>query len=333
MTDVLVTGATSMLGRAVATALIERGDAVTVTQRHAAGLPCRQVLGDIADEDTVRRATAGQQAIVHLAAKVDVNGRWPEFERVNVRGTQLLLRAATARGAARFVHISSPAVAHRGAPVVGAAAEPARPGDARGHYARSKARAEQLVLAETGSVAVLALRPHLVWGPGDTQLVARIVARARAHRLALVGTGAALIDSTYVTNAVDAIVAGLDRCEVLSGQALVVTNGEPRPLSEIVARVCRAAGVTATTPRIPYRVAAAAGIVVDGLWAATRPASGRVEPPLTRFLVEQLATAHWFDQQHTRAALGWKPAVSLERGFELLEEHYRGLATPGRQPG
>ena len=163
-----------------------------------------------------------------------------------------------------------------------------------------------------------AIRPHLVWGPGDTQLVGRVVARARAGRLVLVGTGAALIDSTYVDNAVDALLAALDRCPAAAGQALVVTNGEPRPVAELLAGICAAAGVPGPRRRVPAR----AGVRgrVAGREALGGPARTGLtgDPPMTRFLAEQLSTAHWFDQRQTRDVLGWMPRVSLDEGFDRL---------------
>lgn len=315
---VLVTGASGLLGRTTAEALRARGDVVTVLQRRPAGLPGPEVLGDIADADVVRRAAAGQDAVLHLAAKVDVVGRWSDYARANIDGTRSVVRACLSEGVRRLVQVSSPSVAHGGRALVGAGAAPADPDGARGHYSRSKAVAEQLALAaDSTDLQVLAVRPHLVWGPGDTQLVARLVDRARAGRLPLLGSGAALIDTTYVDNAAAALVAAIDAAA--HGEALVVSNGEPRPVEEILLRVCRAAGVPEPHLRLPAWLARAAGTVVDGAWTAARR---RDVPPITRFLAEQLTTAHWFDQRRTRERLHWAPEVSLDEGFDRLAEWY-----------
>ena len=316
---VLVTGASGMLGGAVAGALRDRGDSVRVLQRRPSGLAgVEEVLGSVTSAGDVERALVGVDAVVHLAAKVSMTGPESAFAEVNVEGTRLVVDAADGRP---FVFVSSPSVAHAGSALVGASAGVADPVHARGAYAQTKAVAELLAL-DAGAVAV---RPHLVWGPGDTQLVGRIVERARSGRLALVGSGAALVDTTYVSNGADAIVAALDRAEQLRGRAFVVTNGEPRPLSELVERICAAAGVAAPTRHVPYAVAAGAGALLERVW----PRLGLTdEPPMTRFLAEQLATAHWFDQAETRAALGWTPAVTLERGFELLAESYAAGSSP-----
>lgn len=317
---VLVTGASGMTGRGVAAALLARGDDVTVLQRRPAGIDTAEVLGDVADTDLVMAAVRGHDAVLHLAAKVDVVGPWPEYLHANVDGTRSVLAACRAAGVPRLVFVSSPSVAHGGEPLIGVGATEADPAAARSNYSRSKAMAERLALAADGpDLAVLAVRPHLIWGPGDTQLVAPIVERAKAGRLPLIAGGTALVDTTYVDNAVDALIAAVDACGPVHGEALVVSNGEPRPVGEILQRVCDAAGVRGPSGRVPLRLAVAAGTVVEGAWRlARRPGV----PPITRFLAEQLGTAHWFDQRRTRAALGWSPGISLDTGFHLLRASF-----------
>ena len=324
---ILVTGASGLLGRTAAELFVARGDEVTVMQRRGAGLGCREVLGDISDPGAVERAVRGQDAVLHLAAKVDVVGPRDQYERVNVRGTATLVAAARVAAVGRFVQVSSPSVAHAGRPLCGAGAEPADPASARGHYARTKAAAELLALsADSPDLAVLAVRPHLVWGPGDTQLVARLVSRARSGRLPIMGHGAALIDTTYADDAASSLVAAVDACGPRAhGEALVVSGGDPRPVAEILERVCRAAGVPPLQRHVPASLARAAGAGVDLLWAATRRSD---TPPVTRFVAEQLTTAHWFDQRHTRTVLQWEPAVGLEAGFERLAAWYAAGGPP-----
>ncbi len=322
---VLVTGASGMLGAATARALADRGHRVTVLQRRPAGLGLPEVLADVADADAVRAAAAGHDAVIHLAAKVNVTGPWAAYERTNVGGTRAIVDACRAVGVERLVHVSSPSVSHAGRSLVGVTAAPADPDGARGPYARSKAIAERLALAADGDrLAVVAIRPHLVWGPGDPQLIARIVARARAGRLPLIGRGAVLVDTTYVDNAVDALLAALDRAPAAHGQALVVTNGEPRPIRDLLESICAAAGVPGPRRQIPPWLASAGGLVAEGVWSLRqRRRPSEDDPPLTRFLAEQLSTAHWVDQRSTREVLDWRPRVGLDEGFARLAAYFR----------
>lgn len=318
---VLITGASGFLGGAVAAELVAAGHEVRALQRRPTGVAgVTDVLGSVTDPELVDRAVEGVEGVVHLAAKVSLAGDPREFHTVNVGGTRLLLDAAERAGVSRFVQVSSPSVAHAGSALAGVGAEPASPEHARGDYARTKAEAELIALArESDTMSVVAVRPHLVWGPGDTQLVERIVDRARRGRLPLLDGGTALIDSTYVDNAASAIVAALHRADVAHGNAYVVTNGEPRPVGDLLAGICVAAGVTPPRWSVPAGLARAAGSAIERVWAI-RP--GTDEPPMTRFLAEQLSTAHWFDQRDTRRDLDWAPTVSIDEGLARLAAHY-----------
>ena len=323
---VLVTGAGSLLLGGVAAALQARGDEVVCLQRRPATFAgsgdVRQVLADVRDQSAVKSAAAGCDAIVHGAARVGVVGSWSEFEGVNVKGTANVLYNARACGVSRFVYVSTPSVAHSGHSIVGAGADPAVIGRRGAFYAESKAIAELAALAaNTDALGVVAVRPHLVWGPGDTQLVGRIVERAAAGRLAMVGDGSALIDSTYIDNAISAHIAALDAVApgaACAGRAYVIANGEPRTVHELIEGICLAAGVPFAPRHVPTKVALGLGSVVERVWPRLRDD----EPPITRFLAEQLGTAHWFDPRPAHDDLGWSPHVSLAEGFELLRQWF-----------
>ncbi|MGO4252868.1 NAD-dependent epimerase/dehydratase family protein [Paenarthrobacter sp. TAF1] len=328
---VLVTGASGLLGGEVARLLVRQGHDVTTFQRRPSGVVgAADVCGSVTDGSAVMRAVDGTEGIIHLAAKVSFAGRAEDFHAINVEGTQRLIDAARAAGVGDTVFVSSPSVANSGQAIAGLGAEPADPQGAHGHYSRTKGEAELLALAaDSPGFRVAAVRPHIVWGPGDTQLVERVLARANSNRLPLLDAGAALIDTTYVHNAASAIVAALHRMDAVHGRAVVVSNGEPRPIGELLAGICAAGGVQAPSWTVPGVAARAAGAVVEKLWTW---AARKEEPPMTRFLAEQLSTAHWFDQRETRRLLDWSPEVSLDEGLARLAEYY-GQGGAGLQAG
>lgn len=316
-----------MLLGGIVRALAARGDEVVCLQRREFAMKTfenvKSIQCDIRDAGAVLRASAGCDAVIHGAARVGVMGSWNDFKGVNVDGTQNIIQAISAHGIKRLVYVSTPSVAHAGSSLVGVGATPATLHHGRAHYAQSKAMAElQALSANSNELGVVALRPHLVWGPGDTQLVGRIVERAAAGKLAMVGNGAALIDSTYIDNAISAHVAALDAVSpnsVCAGKAYVISNGEPRPVAELLQGICAAAGVEFAPKKVPYRLALIAGSVLERVWPLLRS----TEPPLTRFVAEQLGTAHWFDSRPARHDLAWSPAVSLDEGFALLRDSFR----------
>jgi nucleoside-diphosphate-sugar epimerase len=319
---VLVTGATSMIGRKTADELLRHGHDVQVMQRGDSSLDVPVFRGDIRDASAVQDAVNGCDVVVHAAAKVGLIGRFSEFHDINVVGTANVMSAAVATGARGVVYVSSPSVSYSTTPVLGAVSPPAID-DVLGHYSQTKSVAERAVLSDTRMAAV-ALRPHLVWGPGDTQLVGRIVERAKQRRLALVKAGEAVVDSTYIDNVSDALVAAVERIgiqENLNGRALVVSNGEPRTVASLVESICSAAGVTYAPRNIGLSAAVRLGRVIEAVYKL-RPQS---EPPLTAFTAYQLGISHWFDISETKELLQWSPRISLDEGFTLLAESFASL--------
>ena len=320
---VLVTGASGMLGGAVADALAERGD-----DGHAccSAAPPGARTGRCSPTSPTRppsaAAVAGQDAVVHLAAKVDVTGSRARLRaHQRDRHPQRARRPAGRPASRRLVHVSSPSVAHAGRRwSVPAPARPTRSGPAATTPAARRWPSCSRSAADPGPPAVVAIRPHLVWGPGDTQLVGRIVERARAGRLfAHRFRGRADRHHLRRQRRRRARRGRSIAAPELDGQALVVSNGEPRPVADLLASICRAAGVPP-----PRGLDTRPGWPAPPARCSTRPGprfpscAAVGDPPLTRFLAEQLSTAHWFDQRYTRSALGWTPRVTLDSGLAAL---------------
>lgn len=327
---VLVTGGGGFLGRAICRLLRERGVVVRSFQRHRSAaleaLGIEQVLGDLADAEAVTAASARCEAVLHVAAKAGAWGRYAAYHRANVLGTEHVLAACRAQRIRKLVYTSTPSVAHRGRHAVEGGNETDTPCGERfkAAYPATKLLAERRVLAANGpDLATVALRPRLIWGPGDTQLLPRLVERARASRLRLVGGGHALIDTTYIDNAAQAHLDALDHLapgSACAGRAYFISNGDPRPLREIVNGLLAAAGLPPVTASLPYPAAYALGAAMELAW---RLLPLRGEPPLTRFLAEQLATPHWYDISAAGRDLGYRPRVSIGEGLRRLRQWCR----------
>lgn len=333
--QIAVTGGGGFLGQALCRALIERGFKVRSlsrnTYRPLAALGVSQAQVDIGDFGGLAEALRGADAVFHVAAKAGAWGDFRDYFDANVRGTRNVIAACQMNGVATLVHTSTPSVAHRGAVAVeGLSAEQAPLATRfKAIYPATKAVAEQAVLEANGAqLATVSLRPRLIWGPGDNHLLPRLVERARAGKLRLVGDGSNRIDTTYIDNAVAAQLAAFDALHgkpkaKCAGKAYFISNGEPKPVADVINSLLRAAGAPMVDKLIPYRAAWWLGAACERAWSWL-PLSG--EPPMTRFLAEQLATPHWYDMSPARADFGYQPKVSFIEGLKRLGESMRGAA-------
>ena len=320
---VLVTGGGGFLGGAVVRRLRGRGWSVRSFTRTAYPwldeLGVEQVLGDLADPDAVARAVAGTDVVVHIAAKAGVWGRPADFHATNVAGTANVLDACRAAGVRRLVYTSTPSVVHGGDDLEGADESVPYPTHYDAPYPATKAEAERAVLAANGpDLATVALRPHLIWGPGDPHLIPRVLARARAGKLRRIGTRPVKVDVTYVDNAADAHVLAAEKLDVgapPAGKAYFVSNGEPVELWEFLNRILAAAGLPPVTRSVSAWKARLAGRVLERTYRWLRLPG---EPAMTRFVAAQLSTSHWYDISAARRDLGYEPAVSVEEGLRRL---------------
>jgi nucleoside-diphosphate-sugar epimerase len=321
----LVTGGGGFLGGVIVRMLRERGDQVRSFSRsdHPAltALGVEQVRGNLDDLAAVREAAKGCEIVFHVAAKAGIWGRYNDFYRANVSGTLNVLEACRTNDIGRLVYTSSPSVVFDGSDVEGGNESMPYPASYEAHYPKTKALAEQMVLAANSpELATVALRPHLIWGPGDNHLVPRIIAKGRAGRLRRIGNRPNLVDTVYVDNAARAHLLAADCLSADSapaGRAYFISNGEPIPLWEMVNRILAAAGIPPVTRSISPKLAYTVGCICEGVWGLLRLPD---EPPMTRFVAHELASAHWFDISAARRDLGYQPEISIDEGMQRLRQ-------------
>lgn len=331
----LVTGGGGFLGSAIVRRLVQRGATVRSFSRGSypelSALGVEVYQGDIADVMSVSQAAAGCDILFHVAAKAGLGGRYRDYYRTNVQGTESVLAACRRHGIRRLVYTSSPSVVFDGRDMEGVDEAVPYSRHFEAHYPRTKAIAEQMVLQANGpDLATVALRPHLIWGPGDNHLLPRLLARARAGRLRRIGRPIKLIDAVYIDNAADAHLLAADRLSPgapIAGRAYFITQGEPLPLWDLVNRILAAAHVPPVERSIPYPLAYTAAWLLEGLYALLPLGE---EPPLTRFLVRELATAHWFNIDAARRDLSYEPKVSTEVGLRRLQTAFQAADTGHR---
>lgn len=288
----------------------------------------RFIRGNLDDAAVVRGACAGIETVFHTAAKVDVWGRYHDFFRTNVLGTRALLEGCRAHGVQRLIHTSTPSVVYNGRALSGVNESLPLTAHCPSPYPLTKAIAEREVLAANSStLRTIALRPHLIWGVGDPHLVPRVLDRARAGRLRIIGDGRNRVDLVHVENVVDAHLlaekALLPGESPAAGRAYFVTNDEPVLLWNWINDLLHALGETPVTKHISLAAASALGALCETVWRILPVDS---EPPMTRFIAAELAKDHWFDISAARRDLGYTPRISMAAGTAELVAWYQGQA-------
>jgi len=333
----LVTGGTGFLGRRLVQRLLGAGRSVIVLGRtpsaelEAQGV--RFIRASLEDAKAVRAACQDVETVFHVAARVGVWGRYEDFFRTNVLGTRALLEGCRAHGVRHFVHTSTPSVVYNGRGLAGVNESLPLTTRCPSPYPLTKAVAEREVLAANSStLRTVALRPHLIWGVGDPHLIPRVLARAQAGRLRIVGDGTNRADMVHVENAVDAHLlaeaalripaspAGISSVPPRSGtdvggRAFFITNDEPVVLWDWINRLLEALGRPPITKKISLSSAQWTGAVCETAWRVFRL---RGEPPMTRFIAAELAKDHWFDLSAARRDLGYAPRISMAEGTAEL---------------
>jgi nucleoside-diphosphate-sugar epimerase len=307
--------------------LLDRGFGVRLLIRKAQKglLPSAEfVYGDLSDPESLKRAVKGVQGVIHCAAKCGVWGSLSGYIETNTMGTANLIKAASREGLGYFIYTSTYSVVHSSSTLEGVTEVKPYSVDPMAPYAYSKMLAERLVLmANSKGFRTVALRPHLIWGPGDPHLLPRLAARARAKRLFLFSGGPTLIDTIYIDNAAQAHLDALDKLthgSEVDGQAFFIGQGQPMDLNTLVASLLKAVNAPPIRAKLPVGLGKLLARVNEWLWN-TFDLKG--EPPLTSFTVTHLSTSHWPDITKARKLLGYEPKVSIGEGLVKLAEAAR----------
>ena len=328
---VFVSGAGGFLGKALCAHLraanievvgFARGDYPQVEQ-----MGIKLIKGDLADQQALLGAMRECDLVFHVASKAGVWGDKNAYFSPNVTGTENIITACRSSNIQRLVYTSTPSVTFSGQDENGIDESHPYAKQFLNFYGLSKAVAEQnvlqangLALANNQPLKTVALRPHLIWGPGDPHLVPRVLQRGKAGKLKLVGREDKLVDTIYIDNAVYAhLLAAVklnDPAPVCAGKAYFLSNDQPIPMADMLNKILACKEIKPVSKRIPAAVAYAVGTILEWLYIGLRK---KEEPIMTRFVARQLSTSHYFDISAAKADLGYQPLVSIEQGMEKLK--------------
>ena len=325
----LVTGGGGFLGRYIVEKLVGRGDSVRVLARgrypELESLGVETVQTDLRDQSAVVKACEKVDVVFHVAALPAIWGKWKDFYGINVQGTRNVLAGCRAHGVSRLVYTSTPSVVFDQSDLCNVDEAYPYPGRYNCHYPATKAMAERIIIDANGQEGLLttSLRPHLVWGPRDKHLIPKILQRAKARQLHIVGDGLNKVDITYVENAAEAHLLAADHLKVdspVAGQAYFISQGEPVVLWDFINQLLERLGIPQISKAVSYRAAKSIGALLELVYTVL---SLNGEPRMTRFLASQLARSHYFDISRARRDFGYSPRITTSEGLERLVDYMR----------
>jgi nucleoside-diphosphate-sugar epimerase len=332
-----VTGAGGFLGKAICERLLAIGIKVTGFARGdhplLSAMGVKMVKGDLADEAGVLTAMQGCDIVFHVASKAGVWGSKQSYFSPNVDGTRFIIKACKKSNISKLIYTSTPSVTFTGHDENGCDESAPYAEQYLNHYGESKAVAEKMMISASGDktdagqmLQTVSLRPHLIWGPGDPHLVPRVLERAKAGRLKLVGQQDKLVDTIYVGNAAFAHILAAERlCRAnaaglkaqCAGKAYYLSNDEPITMAEMLNKILACQSLPSVSKRVPTSLAYGVGAVLETVYHLL----GKTEEPImTRFVARQLSTSHYYNISAAKRDLGYSAIVSIDEGMQRLKK-------------
>lgn len=329
----VVTGAVGFVGANLVDALVARGDDVVsldlAPKAHRDDVTYARV--DITDYEAVKKALAGATTVFHNASVVQTRkGQEDKVWGVNLGGSQNILRACQELGVKKLVYVSSASAVYEGNDICSGDETMPYSTISQAPYADSKIAAEKELLAAHGvrGVAICALRPHVIFGPGDNRLIPNLLLRAKQGtlRFSVGRSRGKLSDYTYVSNFVDALLAAdvhLALDSKVGGQAYFITNGEPMGFFDFVDIFLAEIGAKPILVDVPYPIVYSIAAIKEGLESIRPTMKVGQEDGMTRFAVKYMCTHHYFSIAKARRDFGYVPQVSIREGVKRTAAHLR----------
>ena len=336
---ILITGGGGFLGTAIIKELLKNPEnKITNFARgvypELESMGVKTIRGDIRHKVDVDKVMSyGFDVIFHVAAKAGVWGTYKEFLDINYLGTKNMVESAKTFGVPRFVYTSTPSVVFGEDDLIGVDEETPFPKKYLTAYAETKAMAEKLVLEANDSKDFMtcAIRPHLIWGPGDPHLFPRVIQRGRLGKLKVVGDGENLVDIVYVENAAMAHIMASEKLTPHSrvcGQAYFIGQERPVKLWDFINQVLAKSGIDPVMESISVKAAYRIGWAMEKMWSLA--GIQKPEPPMTRFVALNLGKSHYFSHAKAQRDFDYSPSITIEEGLKRYfqkREEVRKLIT------
>ncbi len=333
---VLVTGAGGFVGLKLTRALLLEGYDVTTLQRGTYPelnelkniYPNLSIIqGSINDQNILDFAVSDVNAIFHVASKIGMWGSYDDYYETNVVGTQNILKSMKKYSIKNLVYTSTPSVVFDRGDINNGDESLPYPKSHLNFYAQTKRIAEEEILkcARAHEFNALSIRPHLVFGPGDKQLIPRVIYTHLKGKLKIVGDGENLVDVSYIDNVVHAHLLAfktlLQDPNKVNGKAYFIGQEKPVKLWNFTNDIFKGLGLKKLEKKIPVNIAYCIGGLLEALFKLL--GIKKIDPPMTRFVALQLGKNHYFSHENAKKDFGYIPIVPTEEGLKNLIHDYR----------
>ena len=334
---ILVTGGGGFLGTYIIQELLKNSTYMVTnfsrhTYTHLEDIGVPTIKGDLTKRADVERALAqGFDAIFHVAALAGVWGKYETYYSINFEGTKNLVELAQKYHVQKFVYTSTPSVVFGKDDLLGVGEETPYPENHLTPYAQTKTMAEKLVLSlSSDTFMTVAIRPHLIWGPGDPHLFPRVIQKGREGKLRVVGDGENLVDIVYVENAAMAHVLAFEQLRPgsrVNGQAYFIGQERPVKLWHFINDILAFVKVDPVQGSIDVNRAYKLGWMLEKVWSFF--GIQKPEPPMTRFVALNLGKSHYFSHAKAKRDFGYTPKISIEEGLKRTFANRTSHSTDG----
>jgi nucleoside-diphosphate-sugar epimerase len=253
---------------------------------------------------------------VHAAADTDHGPGTAQADRTNFEGTRNVFQAALSAGISRAVHISTEPVLLDGKrPLINVTEAHPLPRKPAGTYSRTKGEAERIALSFAAKgLAVVVVRPRFVWGRDDTTALPKLVATAKAGKLAWPNGGLYPTSTTHIANVCEGVALALKKGA--GGEVYFITDGTPIQFRSFITRLLETQGVAPPTKSVPGWLMKGVVTISEYLAALS---GGRIKPPISRQEFATIGGEVTIDISKARAQLGYRPVITIDEGMAELK--------------
>lgn len=326
--NILVTGGTGFLGKALARRFIKEGHHVTIigrnkqtgSQLEAEGITFIQA--NLNELEAMIQACQHKDYVFHCGAKSSPWGKYKDFYDANVIGTKNIIIGCKEHHVKRLIYVSTPSIYSYFESRENIEEDSPLPTKFMNDYARTKYLAEQEIdQAHRMGLPVITIRPRAIFGPEDNAIIPRLIKANQKIGVPMIYGGNARIDITYVDNVVEALLLCMYSPAHTLGKKYNITNGEPMLLHDMLEKLFNTLQINWKKRKMNYHVIFTLASLMEVIYKGLLP---KKEPLLTKYTVSVLSHTQTLNIEAAKNELGYEPITSVDEGMQKFAKWWEG---------